>query len=652
MSRNLTIFCAIALFLVSCTKDKTGVSNKFSQDQTTSVVEPKSGQIGFMAVQESAQQGTTKGFFEANGSKVVYNWESVNSTSDPSATHMAMSIVKPDQELVAFGSTYLSYVNQTLSNDASTAQLVSQNQFSGAIPSGSIAYFASPLEYASNAFTNVTSAADFEFSFSNVGAETLDAQNIKNNLLLLGSTTIPTTIAEGSTEIIDRLVNFNVIPSIVRYDYINNTHSEQTITNPSIRANNPIFATKLQIKNGVVTGKDYTSEVQCSGTYKIQAGETKSFYIVVYVVESQDDFTLTFSDNSGEALRVVENVRSRISDYQGGNLNFIGGNVYAFRVLKESQAVISPLEMATMTLAQYNSLGNSVAIEGDIPTSFEAIMKDGNVEYIDLTWATFESTQGYNIPQSLMEGNQSLKEIILTDQVEEIGKKAFMNCANLRKVSITSLHSAPTLTIEDSAFESCRKLEEVVNMERITTVSTRAFYHTVLLKEANLPRLQMLKDASFQGDNTQGVNNALSKVVIGGGDKATVKSIANEAFANHSNITELYIAPTVINLGRNAFGSSKINIPATVQNSHYDLLPSSTNTITLNWDKLPKLGVLENDIFTEMSSEELSKVNITLFHSSYLKTASKAKYIFVKNGTAYIYETYYPWNLYNYKELD
>lgn len=78
----------------------------------------------------------------------------------------------------------------------------------------------------------------------------------------------------------------------------------------------------------------------------------------------------------------------------------------------------------------------------------------------------------------------SLKEFVVNDEIDEIGKCCFMDCINLKKITFPQTCT----TIKSHAFMGCDKLEQITFGDELETIEREAFVGCNSLKEVVLPR--------------------------------------------------------------------------------------------------------------------------------------------------------------------
>lgn len=79
---------------------------------------------------------------------------------------------------------------------------------------------------------------------------------------------------------------------------------------------------------------------------------------------------------------------------------------------------------------------------------------------------------------------EGLKEVILGNNVTNIGQKSFYNCCNLSELVIPN----SVITIEKYAFENCSNLDNVVLSETIKSIGDNAFNNCLKIKNLYIPK--------------------------------------------------------------------------------------------------------------------------------------------------------------------
>ena len=100
------------------------------------------------------------------------------------------------------------------------------------------------------------------------------------------------------------------------------------------------------------------------------------------------------------------------------------------------------------------------------------------------------------IPEEAFYKRQKLKEVELCEGLLEIGTKAFMDCWELKRITIPS-----TITIIESAFDRCIKLLGVELFEgSLEKIGKAAFNNCISLKSIHLPdSIEIIEGIAFTG---------------------------------------------------------------------------------------------------------------------------------------------------------
>lgn len=211
----------------------------------------------------------------------------------------------------------------------------------------------------------------------------------------------------------------------------------------------------------------------------------------------------------------------------------------------------------------------------------------------------------FNIPDSVtsignwaFKGCTSLKSITIPNSVSFIGLGAFQSCFNLESISfpqgLVSIAShtcyacnslknvylpQDLVSIEAYAFEHCIQLEEIILPKTTKFIGKRAFYDCLYLKSINIPSgILSIEDDVFRyshlpitGDIRYADTYALEstdKTLESYTIRDNTRFIGSSAFSHCSNIKEINLPPTVIQISGYAFygcvGLMNITIPAEV----------------------------------------------------------------------------------------
>lgn len=158
----------------------------------------------------------------------------------------------------------------------------------------------------------------------------------------------------------------------------------------------------------------------------------------------------------------------------------------------------------------------------------------------------------------------SLKTVSLPSSVTSLGASAFAYCTSLSGVTIPS----SIKVISDSAFENCTALTSVSLPSGITTIGSSAFWDCTKLASVTIPS-SVTKVGTYAFGNTKWLTEQRSKnpVVVSGNIlidakkytgaaltvPASVKYIADGAFAMNDNIKQVVLAQGTACIGSYAF---------------------------------------------------------------------------------------------------
>ncbi len=131
--------------------------------------------------------------------------------------------------------------------------------------------------------------------------------------------------------------------------------------------------------------------------------------------------------------------------------------------------------------------------------------------------------------------------VVIEPGVTSIGDHAFMECYNLKSISIPN----GVTTINYDAFESCTRLETITIPDSVTVLNS-AFGRCSALKYVELPSgITTLDSATFSGCSN------LQSIVIPYG----VVSLGHNVFKGCSRMRSVTIPSTVTSIGSNVFGN-------------------------------------------------------------------------------------------------
>ena len=173
-------------------------------------------------------------------------------------------------------------------------------------------------------------------------------------------------------------------------------------------------------------------------------------------------------------------------------------------------------------------------------------------EYIDAEGNAHIPVDIDNIPPKAFINCAELRCISIPENITQIGKNAFENCVNLEVVEMTNA----VKVIEESAFMGCEKLENINLSANVDRISTRLFKGCKSLEKIVIPdNVNVIEQRAFFGCEK------LKSVNIPSG----VRSIETELFSGCGSLESVVIPNETESIEERAFEYCKslktINIP-------------------------------------------------------------------------------------------
>ena len=194
------------------------------------------------------------------------------------------------------------------------------------------------------------------------------------------------------------------------------------------------------------------------------------------------------------------------------------------------------------------------------------------------------------IPAALCEGRSKLVSVVIPNSVQEIGKRAFMDCTTLNKLTLGS----GLKTIEKYAFSGCAALKSVIIPDSVETMEYAAFGSCTKLATLTIGKnVQNMDGSAFYGcsaitsvvwnakqcndfdmSNGEGLYSPFSsareqitEVTFG----TEVQSIPAQLFAKMTKLPSVNIPSSVIRIGNNAFYNNKALASVTMEDGTGEL---------------------------------------------------------------------------------
>ena len=214
--------------------------------------------------------------------------------------------------------------------------------------------------------------------------------------------------------------------------------------------------------------------------------------------------------------------------------------------------------------------------------------------------------------------NKSLKEVVFGSNVTTIGDWAFFGCSGLTSITIPN----SVTTIGYGAFENCSNLTDITIPNSVTTIGQEAFYGCTGLTNLMIPN-----SVTTIGDGAFWSCSGLTSMTI----PNSVTTIGNFVFYQCTGLTKIMIPNSVTSIGIHAFYScsrlTSIVIPNSVTTIEADAFNSCTlNEVYISWDTPIETGWLG---------------------ANYYGT------LYVPIGTKALYAATFPWSMFHeIKEYD
>ncbi|MDE7453841.1 MAG: leucine-rich repeat protein, partial [Clostridia bacterium] len=311
--------------------------------------------------------------------------------------------------------------------------------------------------------------------------------------------------------------------------------------------------------------------VKATGTVKIRAGQ--EFTLDVSAEPWYYDlanYTLVWSSSVPDVAEVDQNGKVTVKNKKGSTkitaAIYDSSNPLVPKCSADvTLAVQEPFTVSNFTLTKYSGTGETIYDgEGNF-------VEDGVVKIPD-------DKNIMTIAEDAFKDNIHVKKVIIPKTVTTIDKRAFTGCTNLKEVyfiqetakeipdaNLTSimrfafegcvnlekldLSNCKTITVDRSAFEGCVKLSEIVSMDNIGTMLSRAFAGCTSLTDVDITGLHVAGASVFEGCTALknvttgfytaiGVNmfngcNAIKEITL------NAKTVEASAFANCKGLNKV-----------------------------------------------------------------------------------------------------------------
>ena len=147
----------------------------------------------------------------------------------------------------------------------------------------------------------------------------------------------------------------------------------------------------------------------------------------------------------------------------------------------------------------------------------------------------------------------SIKEVVIKEEITEIGSRAFQNCEQIQTVTLPE----SLTTLEEGTFLGCSGLKKITIPKNCETIGNHAFYYCSGLEEISVADGNPVFDS--RGDCKALIDSQSNTLLLGGKNSVVpdgVTAIAEYAFA-YTGITEMTIPDSVIRIDEYAFCACK-----------------------------------------------------------------------------------------------
>ena len=263
------------------------------------------------------------------------------------------------------------------------------------------------------------------------------------------------------------------------------------------------------------------------------------------------------------------------------------------------------------------------------------------ITFNDNTNANTHTSNPLAFAHHLFINGEEIKDLIIPDNVTNIGYAAFYQCFGLTSVEIPS----SVTSIGNAAFYQCSGLKSVEIHNSVTSIGYSAFYQCIGLKSVEIPNsVTSISSNVFSGcPNLESVSinsnaivaknytpsslglveifgNQVKEYVIG----EDVKSIGSYAFCDCTGMTSIKIPNSVTSIGNNAFygctGLTSIEIPNSVTRIDNNAFSSCSSLASINLPSgIEKIG---NYVFTGCVGLERVEIHVPSIGSWFSELAS------------------------------
>ena len=194
-----------------------------------------------------------------------------------------------------------------------------------------------------------------------------------------------------------------------------------------------------------------------------------------------------------------------------------------------------------------------------------------------------ETTGEYVIPTGVesisdgaFKGMRYITKIVINNTITHIGKGAFANSLELATLEFATGNDTASLTIGESAFEDCAKIQTLVLPTRAKVVEAKAFYHVSISSITFPAGLTTIGDYAFASSGITTVEIPAGLETLGTNVFDSCVNLKTVTFATGFNATEIPMGTF------QKSGLTSIEIPASIEKIGYTAFNScvSLETVT------------------------------------------------------------------------
>lgn len=256
-------------------------------------------------------------------------------------------------------------------------------------------------------------------------------------------------------------------------------------------------------------------------------------------------------------------------------------------------------------------------------------MKDGTLIIPEIVEKDGEKYRVISIDEGTFEYNYEIKEIVLPESIQKIGKNAFNNCTVLTNIVIPA-----NVLIDNNAFQYCTALETLTINENVI-INENAFIGCSSLKEV------IIKDNTIVEKNAFQYCTALNNIIFTG-----TADIQEAAFLGCTGIETIKLPNGLSAIRKSVFNNCSnlktVEIPSTVETIEAEAFMYCSLLNTIN---IPNnVTTIENDAFNNCNNLELTIPNsVTNIGRNAFAYMQRIYY----NGTATYEEDNLYWGAFN-----